>query len=93
MHLPLPEQGGWLRQVLTGYFAYHAVPTNFGHCGRSTARSGTSGDASYHGVASEAASRGIGFSRLLLLGSRCRASCTFAPNNASTFATRVEPSA
>ena len=27
-HSPLPEQGRWLRQVLTGYFAYHAVPTN-----------------------------------------------------------------
>jgi group II intron reverse transcriptase/maturase len=28
MHAPIPEQGRWLRQVLTGYFAYHAVPTN-----------------------------------------------------------------
>ena len=28
MHSPIPEQGRWLRQVLTGYFAYHAVPTN-----------------------------------------------------------------
>ena len=28
MHAPLPEQGRWLRQVLAGYFAYHAVPTN-----------------------------------------------------------------
>jgi group II intron reverse transcriptase/maturase len=27
-HHPIPEQGGWLRQVVTGYFAYHAVPTN-----------------------------------------------------------------
>lgn len=27
-HLPVPEQGLWLRQVVTGYFAYHAVPTN-----------------------------------------------------------------
>ena len=23
-----PEQGQWLKQVVTGYFAYHAVPTN-----------------------------------------------------------------
>ena len=23
------EQGAWLRQVVTGYFAYHAVPTNW----------------------------------------------------------------
>jgi RNA-directed DNA polymerase len=28
-HRPIPEQGRWLRQVLTGFFAYHAVPTNF----------------------------------------------------------------
>jgi RNA-directed DNA polymerase len=28
MHLSIPEQGKWLRQVVRGYFAYHAVPTN-----------------------------------------------------------------
>lgn len=28
MHWPIPEQGRWLKQVLTGYYAYHAVPTN-----------------------------------------------------------------
>jgi hypothetical protein len=28
MHQPIPEQGRWLQQVVTGYFAYHAVPTN-----------------------------------------------------------------
>jgi hypothetical protein len=28
MHISIPEQGQWLRQVMTGYFAYHAVPTN-----------------------------------------------------------------
>ena len=27
-HAPLDEQGSWLRQVVSGYFAYHAVPTN-----------------------------------------------------------------
>jgi RNA-directed DNA polymerase len=27
-HHPIPEQGAKLRQVLQGYFAYHAVPTN-----------------------------------------------------------------
>jgi group II intron reverse transcriptase/maturase len=27
-HAPLDEQGSWLRQVVRGYFAYHAVPTN-----------------------------------------------------------------
>ena len=28
MHQPVPRQGQWLRQVVTGYFTYHAVPTN-----------------------------------------------------------------
>jgi RNA-directed DNA polymerase len=28
MHDPIPEQGRWLRQVVRGYFNYHAVPTN-----------------------------------------------------------------
>ena len=27
-HQPIPLQGKWLRQVVTGYFNYHAVPTN-----------------------------------------------------------------
>jgi hypothetical protein len=27
-HDSLAEQGRWLRSVVTGYFAYHAVPTN-----------------------------------------------------------------
>ena len=28
MHQPIPLQGKWLRQVVMGYFNYHAVPTN-----------------------------------------------------------------
>jgi RNA-directed DNA polymerase len=28
MHTTLEEQGDWLRQVVRGFFAYHAVPTN-----------------------------------------------------------------
>ena len=28
MHASIPEQGKWLRSVVTGFFAYHAVPTN-----------------------------------------------------------------
>ena len=28
MHASIPEQGKWLKSVMTGYFAYHAVPTN-----------------------------------------------------------------
>jgi group II intron reverse transcriptase/maturase len=27
-HQPIPEQGRWLKQVVGGFFAYHAVPTN-----------------------------------------------------------------
>ena len=27
-HWPVPKQGEWLRQVVTGHFAYFAVPTN-----------------------------------------------------------------
>jgi len=33
MHQPIPEQGNWLRQVVRGYFAYHAVPTNLSALG------------------------------------------------------------
>jgi len=29
MHDSIPAQGQWLRAVISGYFAYHAVPTNF----------------------------------------------------------------
>jgi len=29
-HLPIPVQGAWIHQVVRGYFAYHAVPTNAG---------------------------------------------------------------
>jgi group II intron reverse transcriptase/maturase len=28
MHQPVREQGKWLKQVVSGYFRYHAVPTN-----------------------------------------------------------------
>jgi group II intron reverse transcriptase/maturase len=28
MHEPIPEQGKWLKQVVSGFFNYHAVPTN-----------------------------------------------------------------
>jgi RNA-directed DNA polymerase len=28
MHEAIPEQGRWLKAVVTGFFAYHAVPTN-----------------------------------------------------------------
>jgi hypothetical protein len=29
MHQPIPEQGAWLGQIVAGYFAYHAAPTNW----------------------------------------------------------------
>ena len=28
MHQPIPDQGRWLRQIVTGHFAHYAVPTN-----------------------------------------------------------------
>lgn len=28
MHLPIPQQGAWLRRVMQGYCQYYAVPTN-----------------------------------------------------------------
>src|SRR5215218_3826974 len=28
LHQPIPEQGRWLRRVVSGFFNYHAVPTN-----------------------------------------------------------------
>jgi hypothetical protein len=33
MHEAIPQQGQWLRQVVRGYFAYHAVPTNIRRLG------------------------------------------------------------
>ena len=33
MHQSIPAQGTWLKQVVTGYFAYHAVPTNWAALG------------------------------------------------------------
>ena len=29
MHDTIPEQGAWLKSVVRGFNAYHAVPTNF----------------------------------------------------------------
>jgi RNA-directed DNA polymerase len=29
MHEPIPKQGAWLQQVVRGFFACHAVPTNW----------------------------------------------------------------
>jgi group II intron reverse transcriptase/maturase len=32
-HAPIDEQGSWLGRVVRGFFAYHAVPTNFAALG------------------------------------------------------------
>ncbi|MEJ8823925.1 hypothetical protein WKW80_18150 [Variovorax humicola] len=29
MNATIPDQGRWLQSVVRGYFAYHAVPTNY----------------------------------------------------------------
>ncbi len=34
MHWPIPEQGSWLAQIIRGFFAYHAVPTNMATLGK-----------------------------------------------------------
>ena len=34
MHATIPDQGKWLKSVVTGYYAYHAVPTNVRALGR-----------------------------------------------------------
>jgi hypothetical protein len=53
MHLPIPEQGRYLRLVLNGFYNYYAVPTNFR--APSTPSTGTScgtGSTAYGGAAS-----------------------------------------
>ena len=47
MHDAIPEQGKWLKAVVTGYFAYHAVPTNVGRSVRSATTSRISGAARF----------------------------------------------
>jgi hypothetical protein len=32
MHQPIPEQGAWIRQVVTGFFAYHVTDGDRGDC-------------------------------------------------------------
>ena len=57
MHQPIPEQGRWLKQVVTGFFAYHAVPTNSrGARARSATTSPISGGARSGGAARRTAS-------------------------------------
>src|SRR5689334_3674741 len=42
-HLPIPETGKWLGQIVAGYFAYHAVPTNSAAIGAFPTTSPSSG--------------------------------------------------
>ena len=39
-HQPIPVQGAWLAQVVSGFFNYHAVPTNAVHSARSATGGG-----------------------------------------------------
>ena len=50
MHDAIPAQSRWLRTVVMGYFAYHAVPTTLGHSGHSAITSPISGGARFGGV-------------------------------------------
>ena len=56
MHQPIAMQGRWLSQVVTGYFNYHAVPTNkralaaFRDARHQNAGSGYSADAARRGA-------------------------------------------
>ena len=58
MHQTIEEQGDWLRQVVTGYFAYHAVPTNSRRWRRSDTTSSISGGARFGGAARRAGDMG-----------------------------------
>ena len=60
MHQPIPDQGQWLGQVVTGFFAYHAVPPNFPALRLSGSTRSASGDACVGGAARRTASRGNG---------------------------------
>jgi hypothetical protein len=84
MHQPIPEQGKWLRQVVTGFFAYHAVPTNFGHSGPSGFTRSASGDARCGGAVRRIASRGSASSSWPPTFSRPRASSILGPAIASS---------
>ena len=66
MHQTIPDQGHWLRQVVTGHFAYYAVPTimrypqTVGRFQRSGITWPTAGVERFGGAARRTASRGTG---------------------------------
>ena len=60
MHTPIPEQGRWLQQVVTGFFGYHAVPTNFAALAAFRLHVANSGGARSGGAVKRTALRGPG---------------------------------
>src|SRR4051794_10744178 len=60
MHQPIPVQGRWLKQVIGGYFAYHAVPTNIRAVRHSATTSRTCGAARSGAGARKTGRRGHG---------------------------------
>ena len=59
-HRPIPEQGQWLAQVVRGFFAYHAVPTNGAALTASATTSAASGFVRFGDAASRGSSPGNG---------------------------------
>jgi DNA mismatch endonuclease (patch repair protein) len=59
-HQPIPEQGKWLRQVVAGFFACHAVPINDRPWGRSATTSRIHGGARFGDAAKRIGRRGSG---------------------------------
>jgi hypothetical protein len=55
MHRPIREQAEWLKQVVTGFFQYHAVPTNRPALGAFATMSSSSGGARFGDAARSAA--------------------------------------
>ena len=89
MHQPIPEQGRWLRQVVTGYFAYHAVPTNGAALG--AFRLSRHRSLAAHAAAAQPegpASRGSGCTSWPTTGSHSRESFIPGPSSASPSNTR-----
>ena len=88
LHWPIPEQGKWLKQIVSGHFAYFAVPTN----ARALPRFGTmwknSGGAHFGGGARRTDSHGTGPQQWQTTGPRSHASFIHGPTCASPSNTR-----
>jgi hypothetical protein len=76
MHQPIPVQGKWLGHVVTGYFHYHAVPTNIEHSTRSATTSRTYGGARSGGAVKRTGPAGSGSRSWPMTSSPDRESCT-----------------